>query len=143
MIETSYADRLFEIINSMSTEEQKKLLEDLNKKQIKKTRNNERKECLITVNYAVKRRAYQDFIQNIGTGGVFIETREKFSIGDEILLTISYTDEARPFKISGKVVHVNSTGVGIRFKMLSQVQGEMINTIISKTTEVKKISNLD
>lgn len=137
---TSYADRLFEIIKSMSDDEQKKLLEDLNKKQIKKIRKNERTECLITVNYAAKGRAYQNYIQDISTEGVFIETRDKFSVGDEILLTISYSNEVRPFKIAGEVVRISSKGVGVKFKKLSQVQEEIIKTIIKKTGEPKKKS---
>lgn len=138
MNDASYIDRLFEIIKSMSAEEQKKLLKDLNKRQIKKIRKNERKDCLITVNYAVKGRAYQNYIQDISTEGVFIETREKFSAGDEILLTISYSDTERPFKITGEVVRVTAKGVGVRFKKLSQVHEEIIKSIINKTAEHPK-----
>lgn len=138
MNNTSYADRLFGIINSMSDDEQKKLLEDLNKRQIKKIRKNERKECLITVNYTVKGRAYQNYIQDISTEGVFIETREKFSVNDDIFLTISYSSELIPFKIAGEVVRINSKGVGVRFKKLSQVQEEVIKSIIKKTGGPKK-----
>jgi len=139
MNETNYTKRLFEIIKSMSEDEQKALLEDLNNRQIKKIRKHERRECLITVNYVVKGRAYQNFIQNISAEGLFIETRERFSVGDEILLTISYTDEVRPFKIAGEVVRISPKGVGIRFKTLSQVQVEIIKSIIMKTAESKKI----
>ena len=140
MNDTNYSERLFEIIKSMSEDEQKKLLEDLNKRQIKKIRKNERKECLITVDYALKGRAYQNYIQNISTEGVFIETRENFSVGDEILLTISYSNEVRPFKIAGEVVRISSKGVGVKFKKLSQVQEEIIRSIIKKTGQPKKKS---
>ncbi|MDF1590643.1 MAG: PilZ domain-containing protein [Desulfobacterales bacterium] len=136
----SYADRLCEIIKSLPENEQKALLEDFEKRQFKKIRKNERKECLITVNYAVKGRAYQNYIQDISTEGVFIETRENFSVGDEILLTISYSTEVRPFKIAAEVVRINPTGVGVKFKKLSQVQAEIIKTIIKKTGEPKKKS---
>lgn len=135
MTNTHYAERLFEIIKSMSEEEQKALLEDLNKRQIQKTRKHERQECLITVNYAVKGRAYQNYIQDISTEGIFIETREKFSIGDELLLTISYSSEERPFKITGEVVRVIPKGVGVKFKKLSQVQEEIIKSIIKRSCQ--------
>jgi len=137
MTDTNYTDRLYEIIKSMSEDEQKSLLKDLNKRQIKKIRTHERQECLITVNYAHKGRAYQNYIQNISTEGVFIETREKFSVGDEILLTISYSSEARPFRIAGEVVRSISKGVGVKFKKLSQVQEEIIKSIIKKSGETK------
>jgi len=137
MNDTSYTERLFEIIKSMSVDEQKALLEDLNKRQIQKIRKHERQECLITVNYALKGRAYQNYIQDISTEGVFIETREKFSVGDEILLTISYSSAERPFKITGEVVRIISRGVGVKFKKLSQVQEEIIKSIIKKSGESK------
>jgi len=140
MNNTNYADRLFEIIKSMSEDEQKNLFEYLNEKQIKKMRKNERMECLITVDYAVKGRAYKNYIQDISTEGVFVETRGNFSVDDEILLTISYSNEERPFKIAGKVVRISSKGVGVMFNKLSQVQEEIIKLIMKKAGEPKKRS---
>lgn len=138
MNSTDYTERLFEIIKSMSEDEQKELLEYLNKIRLNKIRKHEREQCLITVNYAAKGRAYQNFIQDISTEGVFIESRAKFSEGDEISLTISYSEEVRPFKITGEVVRITSKGVGVKFKKLSQVQEEVIKSIIKKTAETKK-----
>jgi len=135
MNESRYMDRLFEIISNMSVEQQKELLDYLEKREIKKIRKHPRKESLITVNYASKGRAYQNFIQDISAEGVFIETREPFTVGDKILLTISYSKELRPFKIEGEVARIDPKGVGVKFKKVSQVQGELINSIIEKTTE--------
>jgi len=135
MNESRYVERLFTIISDMSEKEQKELLKDLEGREIKKTRKHTRKECLITANYATKGRAYQNFIQDISTEGVFIETRESFAVGDEFLLTISYSNEQRPFKIEGEVARIDSKGVGIKFKKVSQVQEELINSIIEKTAK--------
>ena len=138
MNKSQYVDRLFEIISDMSEEEQKELLNDLEGRVIKKKRKHPREGCLITVDYVTKGRAYQNFIQDISTEGVFIETRESFAVGDKSLLTISYSNEQRPFKIEGEVVRIDSKGVGIKFKKVSQVQEELINSIIEKTTKLKK-----
>ena len=138
MNESRYVDRLFEIISDMSEEKQKELLDDLESGEVKKIRKHPRKECLITVNYATKDRAYQNFIQDISTEGAFIETRESFTVGDKILLTISYSNEQRPFKIEGEVARIDPKGVGIKFKKVSQVQEELINSIIEKTAKLKK-----
>ena len=135
MNESQYVDRLFEIILYMSEEEQKELLNDLEGRVSKKTRKHPRKGCLITVNYVIKGRAYQNFIQDISTEGIFIETRESFTVGDKILLTISYSNEQKPFKIEGEVARIDSKGVGIKFKKFSQVQEELINSIIEKTAK--------
>ena len=138
MSASPYVDRLFEIISAMSEEEQKQLLNDLEGGKTKKIRKHPRKECLITVHYASKGRAYQNFIQDISTEGVFIETRESFAVGDKLLLTISYSNEQRPFKIEGEVARVDPRGVGIKFKKVSQVQEELINLVVEKTAELKK-----
>ena len=138
MSASPYADRLYEIISAMSENEQKQLLNDLEGGKTKQIRKHPRKECLITVNYASKGRAYQNFIQDISTEGVFIETREPFAVGDKLLLTISYSNEQRPFKIEGEVARTDPKGVGIKFKKVSQVQEELINLIIEKTAKLKK-----
>ncbi|MBN1471132.1 MAG: PilZ domain-containing protein [Syntrophaceae bacterium] len=138
MDEHRHVDRLFEIISHMSVEEQKKLLDDLESREIKKARKHSREERLITVNYASKGRAYQNFIQDISTEGAFLETKAPFSVGDTISLAISYSKEQRPFKIEAEVVRIDPNGVGIRFKKVSQVQEELINSIIEKTAKLKK-----
>ena len=138
MNESRYLVRLFEIISDMSEEEQKKLFNDLETRKIKKIRKHPREECLITVNFAAKGRAYQNFIQDMSIEGAFIETRESFSVGDQILLTISYSNEQRPFKIEGEVARIDPKGLGIKFKKVSQVQEELINSIIEKKAKSKK-----
>ena len=138
MNEKRYVDRLFEIISDMSLEEQKKLLDDLESREIKKVRKHSREERLITVNYALKGRAYQNFIQDISVEGAFIETKAPFTVGDKMVLTISYSREQRPFKIEAEVARIDLKGVGIKFKKVSQVQEELINSIIEKTAEIKK-----
>ena len=130
-------ERLIEIIRDMTEDERKALMEDLSSRRIKKTRANERIECLVPVDYAVKGRAYQNFIQDISTSGAFIETGRKFAVGDEVLLTISYANEVRPFKITGEVVRIDPSGIGVRFRKLSQVQEEIIGSIIMKLNEAK------
>ena len=122
MNENRYVDRLFEIISDMSLEEQKKLLDGLESGEIKKARKHSREERLITVNYALKGRAYQNFIQDISIEGAFIETRAPFTVGDKMLLTISYSKEQRPLLTE-------------QAQRTSQVQEELINSIIKKTAK--------
>jgi len=135
MNESRYFDRLIEIISDMSLEEQKELLDDLEGRETKKIRKHSRQERLITVNYAVKGRAYQNFIQNISTEGAFIETRAPLTVGDRILLTISYSKEQRPFKIEAEVARIDPEGVGLKFRKVSPVQEDLINLIIEKTAK--------
>jgi len=93
-------------------------------------RKHDRKKCIITVDYAAAGRAFSDYIQDISNSGVFINTKEPFSMGDEIVLVISFTGDQNPFKIPAKIVRQNERGIGLRFNFQSQVQEAIINSFI-------------
>ena len=133
-----YTDRLIDIISRMTEDEQRALLSELENRQIKWARKYIREERLITVNFAAKGRAYQNFIQDISLEGVFIETKEPFEVGEDLLLTIAYHKEQRPFKIEGTVVRNPPNGIGVKFKKVSQVQEEIIRAIIDKTEKPQR-----
>lgn len=132
MNDSSCIDRLITVISAMSEDEQNALLEELLERQSQKKRKHPRKDCLLVVNYSNRGRAFQNFIQDISLEGLFIETREPFSVGDELAMTITYTNEQRPFKISGTITRVVPGGIGIKFIKVSQVQEELIKSIIEK-----------
>jgi Tfp pilus assembly protein PilZ len=104
----------------------------------KKKRVHERVPCLITTDYVYKTRAYQAYIQDISLGGVFIETSDDISEGDEIRLTLSLAHFFKPFKISGEIVRRDKKGIGVRFKRESQVQEELIKGLVAKVAEFQK-----
>ena len=87
--QTDVTFRLFELITDMDFEEQMRLLEELEKRQTRKTRKHKRRNTNLTVYYATHDRAYRDIIQNISPTGVFIETKEPFDVGQEILLNFT------------------------------------------------------
>jgi hypothetical protein len=64
---------------------------------------------------AMGERVLKDFIGDIGTGGMFIETPESFSVGESITLILAPTHEEGPVKITGKIVWQNPKGVGVKF----------------------------
>ena len=132
------ANRLIEIINTISDSDVSRLLEFAEEMLGKKKRMHERVPCLITTDYVFKTRAYQAYIQDISHGGVFIETNENFSEGEEIRLTLSLAHFFKPFKINGEIVRRDQKGVGIRFKKESQVQEELIKGLVAKVAEFKK-----
>ena len=113
--QTDVTFRLFELITDMEFEEQMSLLEELEKKQTRKTRKHKRRNTHLTVYYATHDRAYRDVIQNISPTGVFIETAEPFNVGQEILLNFTPTRHAEPVKVRGQVVRVTDEGIGVKF----------------------------
>ena len=130
MNESSVTARLFELIKNMSEDEQQTLLKELEERLFKGRRKHERKPFLMVVDYSVEDRFYKSYIQNIGTGGVFIETRMPFTAGKEVSLTFPLPDYQKYVKISGEVARVTPRGIGVRFKMVNQDQEAMIQSLL-------------
>jgi hypothetical protein len=116
---------IFEIINEMSDTEMRQLLKDLEKWQ--KSKNEKRKyprrSTLIDINYSSdQRRIFEDFVRNISAGGLFIETNLLSEIGQKLTMTFSHPNSGEPIKVSGKIVRVDSGGIGVKFnKLLSDL----------------------
>ena len=55
------------------------------------------------------------FIQNISDDGVFIQTDENFHIDQQIIMNFSLPKVEKDITGSGKVVRVDSCGIGVKF----------------------------
>jgi uncharacterized protein (TIGR02266 family) len=132
--------RLVELIHQLPQDQLEALLSQLEKKLIDAAksegdRKNVRISCLISVDYADSERVFKDYIQDISAGGVFIKTREPFSIGEEIILSMSLSGQENAFKIPAEVVRNAPDGIGVRFKMTSQVQKAIIESLVEGVTD--------
>ena len=58
------------------------------------------------------------FIQNISNDGVFIQTDSNFHIGQQIIMNFSLPNAEKEITVSGKVVRVDSRGIGVKFDEL-------------------------
>ena len=127
--------RLVELIHSMSADELKDLVNRLEfaaseASRAEGDRKNVRIDCFVSVDYADSDRAFKDYIEDISSTGGFIKTRESFSIGEEVVLSMGLSREGSAFKIPASVVRVASDGIGVQFKTTSQVQKDMIQSLI-------------
>jgi Tfp pilus assembly protein PilZ len=130
--EASVYEQLVGIIKNISEDKQLKLLELLKQWNEQGNRDYNRKSCLIAVDYSSQDRFFRDFIQNISAGGVFIETREVFSAGQEIGLTFSIPHSQIPFRISGRIMRTSSKGVAVKFLKVTGYQEEILNALVDK-----------
>ena len=80
-----------------------------------------RKPFFMVVDYAAKGRTYKDFIQNISTGGVFIETRMPLYAGQKLAMSFPLPNCKKHVKITGKIVRTNVQGVGVKFLLMEQI----------------------
>ncbi len=129
--ESTISARLFALIIDMSKDEQRNLLKELEERISKKgKRIDARKPFFMVVDYASIDHTYKDFIQNISSGGVFIETRTTFSIGQEVSLTFPLPSHQKHIKISGEIVRTDAKGIGVKFKMADQDQETFIKSLL-------------
>ena len=121
---------IFEIINRMSEAEMHQLLRDLEKGRIGERRQCDRKDFYRMVDYQVGDHYYRDFIQDISETGLFIKTFHTSSVGQKVSLTFMSPDNQKPFKMNGEIVHTHNDGVGVKFKIESQVQRLVLRSYI-------------
>ena len=111
--EVSVTDRLIELITKMTDEEQEKLLQVLEKSQPK--RGEQRQSAFTAMKFSIEGKEYKGVTHDISIGGVFIETNEDFSVGQEIFMDIPFSKSKTSVKKKGKIVRVKSEGIGVRF----------------------------
>lgn len=124
-------ERLIQAVSKLSPT-RKKMLDDLLQEWERLDyREDSRIPCFLPVDYSASDRLYQDFIHNLSSGGVFIETAAPLREDQSISLTFSVPSMQKTFKISGTIIRTEQDGVGVRFtKKLTTYQKDMINSAI-------------
>ena len=120
--------RLIEIILDMSEEDQRYMLKGLEdahaeKKDIsdnkklssQNMREHPRRTSLIAVDCSTNDVCFTNFIHDISNGGVFIETNAPFYVGQKLALNFTLPEIESPISVGGKVIRVNSNGIGVKF----------------------------
>ncbi len=147
LLKDNVKKHLFKIIIDMSDSQQLKLLEQLEKlpsdempvrtvsldeEEETSMRGHLRKPCLINVQYTIQDQDYKGYILDISTVGVFIETNESFSVGQELDLAFSLPNYQQEFKLNGMIVWIGHQGIGVKFQNLSPHQEDTIKHFIDK-----------
>jgi Tfp pilus assembly protein PilZ len=60
---------------------------------------------------------FQAPIENVSSGGIFINTRQHLFAGQEIAIKFDFPDARNTIMANGEVVRTSMEGVGIRFRM--------------------------
>ena len=60
---------------------------------------------------------FQAPINNISSGGVFIDTRQRLFVGQEIALKFDFPNTRKTIMANGEIVRTSFDGAGIRFRM--------------------------
>jgi len=95
-------------------------------------RGHRRKRCLLAVSYVSDSESFQDYILDISSVGVFIETDHRFTVGQEMVLSFKLPNYQQPLKLDAAVAWIGHKGIGVRFRQLSSYQEEIIRSYIEK-----------
>lgn len=128
--ESNVTAQLIELIMKMSEDEQRLLLNELEKRLFLRKRKHDRKSYFSVVDYATQGRAYTDFIQNISAGGLFIGTSAPFSVGDELSLGFPLPISYQHIIIGGEIVWVSPQGIGVKFNSVDHDMETMIKNLV-------------
>ena len=60
---------------------------------------------------------FQAPINNISSGGVFIDTKQRLFVGQEIALKFDFPHTRKTIMANGEIVRTSFEGAGIRFRM--------------------------
>ena len=118
--ETRIAARLIDLICDMSVAQQLELLKQLDKGPYKGGRSDYRRNRKIAVDYEVNDKVHKEFIHDISSAGVFIETQSPPSAGEKIKLTFSIADNKKPVTITGRIVRTEPDGFAVDFRRKAQ-----------------------
>jgi hypothetical protein len=120
--EMSFAEvrgRLLEVIFGMTEAESRALLTELQKrrqpqKEPEEKRKHPRRKTFIHVDCLGEKCAFMDFIQNISDSGLYIETQMPLFVSQELSMSFFPPNSENPIKIIGKIVRIDSKGIGVQ-----------------------------
>jgi len=97
-------------------------------------RENPRKICLITVKCQIENRSFKSYIIDISKLGVFIESNDRFPVGQKIAISFKLPNHDQAFELDGRIARSSPRGIGVKYRNLSPNQED----IILKFIESKK-----
>ncbi len=104
-------------------------------------RNDHRVPIQLLVDYKAEGHYLFDFCRDLGTGGVFIETKSPLNSGSEIELTFTIPDSKETLRTKGRVIWSQApianrsdvnVGMGIQFTQFSDSQRKILDDFIRR-----------
>jgi Tfp pilus assembly protein PilZ len=140
LVKDNVSAELLKLIIDMSEDEKSQLLEQLeiipyDEEPLRTVnlddhesfmRENPRKICLITVKCEVEDRSFNSYIIDISAVGAFIESNDRFSVGQKIMMEFSLPKYNEIFQITGRIARSGPMGIGVTFRALLPTQEEAI-----------------
>jgi len=108
-------ERLIKTILKMPFPERRHLLDEMEEGIARGKRSNNREAYFTDVVFASRGKALKGYIRDISAHGVFVETSEKVTVGQNITLSFALPNSVDHIKISGRIARTLPWGFGVRF----------------------------
>ena len=93
-------------------------------------REDPRKICLIPVKCTIEDRSFKNYIIDISKLGAFIESNDRFPVGQKILTVFKLPNCDEAFHLEGRIARSGPRGIGVKFYDLSPDQEDVIREFI-------------
>ena len=115
MSELTVRQQLEALINSLTDEQERALLDYLRNKGTGFRKRAERKNCSIATDYSIGGKTFKGTIRNIAAGGLYVRPDQPHFAGQEILVDFQIPDSPEPVWTSGKIVRNDLSGFAVQF----------------------------
>ena len=76
---------------------------------------------LVVANCRTMESDFQAPINNISSGGIFIDTMQRLFVGQEIAIKFDFPGARKTIMANGEIVRTSFEGAGIRFRMFFKI----------------------
>jgi Tfp pilus assembly protein PilZ len=76
---------------------------------------------LVVANCRTMESDFQAPINNISSGGIFIDTKQRLFVGQEIAIKFDFPGARKTIMANGEIVRTSFEGAGIRFRMFFKI----------------------
>lgn len=71
--------------------------------------------CSEETHFAANRELFQGTIKNVSEGGIYVQTRQRFTVGQEVVVAGPFGENRQDVKRYGKVVWHDDRGIAVQF----------------------------
>ena len=71
--------------------------------------------CSEETHFAANRELFQGTIKNVSEGGIYVQTRQRFNVGQEVVVAGPFGENRQDVKRYGKVVWYDDRGIAVQF----------------------------
>ncbi len=100
-------------------------------------RAHQRKDMSIPIDFVSAGQLYKEVTKDLSAGGLFIRTKKhtKFKKNQKISMVFELSPDKKPFKLTGKIIRIESEGIAVQFHNISPFECVAIEEELANPSE--------